>query len=138
MRQGAPRGPRRMLGDERGSAVVESLLVTVLLTALTLGLLQLGLALHVRNTVHDAAAEGARHAALADSSLDAGVERTRALITTAIGSAYAEQVRAEYLHYAGHPAVAVTVRATLPVLGLLGPAGAMEVTGHAAREPEVG
>jgi hypothetical protein len=34
----------------------------------------------------------------------------------------------------GHPAVIVTVRATLPVIGLLGIGGALEVSGHAARE----
>ena len=54
----------RLLRDEEGSAVAEFSLVGVLLTALLLAVVQLALALHVRNTVLDAAAEGARYAAL--------------------------------------------------------------------------
>ena len=44
---------------------------------LTLAVVQLALALHVRNTVIDAAAEGARFASLAGSSPADGVARTR-------------------------------------------------------------
>ena len=58
--------------------MAEFVLVGVLLTALLLAVVQLALALHVRNTVLDAAAEGARYAALAGSSAEAGVQRTRA------------------------------------------------------------
>ena len=49
-----------------GSAVVDFTLVGVLLTFLFLALLQLGLALHVRNTLVASAAEGARYGANAD------------------------------------------------------------------------
>ncbi|MGV2903347.1 TadE/TadG family type IV pilus assembly protein, partial [Microbacterium sp. AGC62] len=49
----------RALADERGSSPVEFLLVGTLLTALTLGVLQLALAVYVRNVVHDAAVGGA-------------------------------------------------------------------------------
>ena len=108
----------------------------MLLTALLLAVVQLALALHVRNTVLDAAAEGARYAALAGSSADAGVQRTRALIGTAISADYASDVRAFTTSVGGVPAVAVTVRATLPVVGLLGPERALEVTGHAALETD--
>jgi Flp pilus assembly protein TadG len=106
----------------------------VLLTALLLAVVQLALALHVRNTVLDAAAEGARYAALAGSSPAAGVERTRTLIDAAIAADYAADVSASSTSVGGVPAVAVTVRTTLPVVGLLGPERAMEVTGHAAVE----
>ncbi|MET0782884.1 MAG: TadE/TadG family type IV pilus assembly protein, partial [Leifsonia flava] len=71
---------RPFVRDERGSAVVEFTLVSVLLTTLALAVVQLALALHVRNTVIDAAAEGARYAALADNTLADGEERTRMLI----------------------------------------------------------
>ncbi len=106
----------------------------MLLTALLLAVVQLALALHVRNTVLDAAAEGARYAALAGSSADAGVQRTRALIGTAISADYARDVRAFSTSIGGVPAVAVTVRTTLPVVGLIGPERALEVTGHASHE----
>jgi Flp pilus assembly protein TadG len=122
------------LREDEGSAVVEFTLVGVLLTILTLGVIQLGLSLHVRNTVHDAAAEGARFAALADNGPGDGVARTRQLITEAIGAEYATDVSVETGEWMGHPAVTVTVRTTLPVVGLLGVGGGLEVSGHAAVE----
>ncbi|PJJ71403.1 TadE-like protein [Diaminobutyricimonas aerilata] len=124
----------RMLADDRGSAPAEFVLVGALLTVLTLSVIQLALALHVRNTVIDAAAEGARFAALADNRLDDGVERTRELITTALGESYARDIRAAEGEALGAPATVVTVRTPLPLLGLLGPDRALEVSGHAARE----
>ena len=120
--------------DDEGSAVVEFTLVSVLLVILTLAVLQLGLALHVRNTVHDAAAEGARFAALADNGPADGVLRAEALITEAIGADYAHDIRVSTGEWMGHPAVTVTVRTTLPVIGLLGVGGGLEVSGHAAVE----
>ena len=109
-------------------------MVGALLTVLTLSVIQLGLALHIRNTVTDAAAEGARFGALADNGLADGVERTRDLITTALGPTYAQDVTAGYGSYLGHPAAIVTVRAPLPLIGLVGIDGGLEVEGHAAVE----
>jgi Flp pilus assembly protein TadG len=120
--------------DESGSAVAEFVMVVSLLTGLTLSVLQLGLALHIRNTVLDAAAEGARFAALADNGLAEGAERTRYLITTAIGPAYATNVQAGFGTYAGHASTQVTVIAPLPLVGLIGPGAGLEVVGHAAVE----
>lgn len=125
----------RTLREDRGSAVVEFVLVGVLLTALTLSVMQLGLALLIRNTAHDAAGEGARFAALADNGLADGVTRSRELLTVALGPSYAGDVSASYTTYLGHPAVAVTVRAPLPLVGLVGIDDALEVTAHAAVEP---
>ena len=68
---------RVLARDDRGSAVVEFTLVGVLLTVLFLALLQLGLALHVRNTLVASAAEGARYAANADRTPDEGAAVTR-------------------------------------------------------------
>lgn len=120
--------------DDSGSAVVEFTLVGVLLTMLTLAVIQLGLALHVRNTVLDAAAEGARFGALADNAPADGVARARTLITEAIGADYATDIAVGTGDWMGHPAVTVTVRTTLPVVGLLGVGGGLEVSGHAAIE----
>ena len=121
-------------GDDRGSAPAEFVMVAALLTVLALSVLQLGLALHVRNTILDAAAEGARFAALADNTLADGAARTRDLITTAIGAGYARDVTATSGSYLQHPAVSVTVRTPLPLIGLVGLDGGLEVTGHAAKE----
>jgi Flp pilus assembly protein TadG len=124
----------RRLADDSGTAVVEFVLVSALLTILTLSVIQLGLAMHIRNTVLDAAAEGARFAALADNELPDGVARTRDLITAALGPDYARDVTASLGSYLGHPAAAVTVRTPLPLIGLIGIDGGLEVVGHAAIE----
>lgn len=122
------------LGDEEGSAAAEFVMVGALLTVMTLSVLQLGLALHVRNTVVDAAAEGARFGALADNTLADGVTRTTDLITTALGPDYAQDVSASYGTYLGHPASIVTVRTPMPLIGLVGIDEGLEVSGHAAVE----
>jgi len=109
-------------------------MVGALLTVLTLSVLQLGLALHIRNTVQDAAAEGARYAALADNRPTDGVERTRELIALAIGDDYAQNVTETRGDWMGHPAVTITVRTRLPLVGLVGIDGVLEVSGHAAIE----
>lgn len=120
--------------DDDGSAVVEFALVVALLVVLALGVVQLALALHVRNTVADAAAEGARYAALADVPASAGAERAEELIATALGGGYPAAASATETSVLGYPAVRVEVRAPLPIVGLLGPAGIIEAEGHAARE----
>lgn len=127
-------GVHQRTRDDEGSAVVEFVFVSSLLVFLVMGVVQLALVLHVRNTVQDAAAEGARWAALADSSLAEGRERTVALIATAVGEQYARDVEVGYDTWRGHPATIVTVRAPLPLVGLWGPAHSLEVSGHAAVE----
>ncbi|PKI90470.1 TadE family protein [Actinomycetales bacterium SN12] len=125
---------RSLLADERGSSPVEFVLVGALLTALTLAVLQIALAMYVRNVVHDAAVEGAHHAALADTTLDEGVARTEAVITRAVGPEYAGDVAIGEDMSLGHPSVLVRVRTTLPVLGLLGVPFGLEVEARAPVE----
>jgi Flp pilus assembly protein TadG len=125
---------RRRLADETGSAVAEFVMVAGLLTVLTLSVIQLGLALLVRNTVLDAAAEGARFASLADNTLADGRTRTHDLIASAIGAGYAQHITAGYDQYLGQEAVTITVRTPLPLIGLIGLNSGLEVTGHAAVE----
>ncbi|WP_240658604.1 TadE/TadG family type IV pilus assembly protein [Microbacterium sp. CPCC 204701] len=120
-------------GDE-GSSPVEFVLVGTLLTVLTLGVLQLGLAVYVRNVVHDAAVEGAYHAALADTSLDDGARRTRKVVSRTVGEGYAADVTVRETTVLGHAAVEVRVTATLPLVGLLGAPRTMEVTANAPVE----
>lgn len=124
----------RLADDERGSAVVEFVLVGALLTVLTLAVLQLGFAIYVRNVVHDAAVEGAYHAALADTPVQAGAARAGEIIARAVGEDYVQEVSAGDVSVAGVESVSVTVRATLPLAGLLGVPRGLEVTAHAPRE----
>src|SRR6187402_2071550 len=99
---------RRQVACDRGSAPAEFAMVGALLTILTLSVIQLGLALHIRNTVLDAASEGARFGALGDNTLADGVVRTQDLITTALGPGYARDVTATSGSFRGHPAAIIT------------------------------
>ena len=121
-------------GDDRGSAVVDFALVGGLVALVFAGVLQLTLAQHVRNTLVDCAAEGARYAALADRTSEDGVGRTRQLIASGLSSAYAQDVTARRAVIDGLDVVEVTVVAPLPVAGLVGPAGSLTVAGHALVE----
>jgi len=121
-------------GSDRGSAVVDFVLVGALITVLFVAVVQLTLVLHVRNTLIDCAGEGARYGAAADRTPGDGAERTRELVTAALAPAYAADVTAGAVEVDGVALVEVTVRAPMPVIGLLGPAGTMTVRGHALAE----
>jgi len=120
--------------DDGGAALVEFVLVTILLLVLFLGILQVGLALHVRNTLVACAAEGARYAANADRVPEEGAQRTRELIGRALSDRFAQHVRAESVDLGGAMTVEVTVEASVPVIGFLGPERALRVRGHALEE----
>lgn len=124
---------RSLSEDDSGSAPVEFVLVGSLLTILTLAVVQLALAVYVRNVIHDAAVEGAYHGALADTTVRDGAARTERLIGLAVRGLDAS-VSAQDTMRLGAPTVEVTVVATLPVFGLLGIPAAMEVSAHAPRE----
>ncbi|MEU1970222.1 TadE/TadG family type IV pilus assembly protein [Microbacterium sp. NPDC019599] len=125
---------RAVTSDDGGASPVEFVLVGTLLTVLTLGVLQLGLTIYVRNVLHDAAVEGAYHAALADTSLTEGALRTSRIVTRAVGAAYASDVVAHERARSGGPVIEVTVRAPFPLIGLLGMPRMLEVTAHAPIE----
>jgi len=123
-----------LLTEDEGSSPVEFVLVGMMLTLLTLGVLQFGLAVYVRNVVHDAAVEGAYHAALADTTLEDGVQRTRDIVTRTVGAEYASDITVAEGDGLGGPTVQITVHATMPLLGLLGLPRVLEVTAHAPVE----
>jgi Flp pilus assembly protein TadG len=119
---------------ERGAAVVDFVLVMVVLVPLFLGIMQVALVLHVRNTLTSAASEGARYAATVDRPLEAGVERTRAQIRAVVAGRFARQVTASETVLDGAPVVRVDVVADVPPLGIWGPAVRLAVSGHAVEE----
>jgi hypothetical protein len=72
-----PPEPLTPVGDrERGSAVVDFVLVGVLVVALLLAVLQVAVYVHLRNVVVASAQEGARYAANADVPAEVGAART--------------------------------------------------------------
>ena len=130
--------PRRRVrgGGERGSAVADFTLVSALVAVLFVAVFQLGLALHIRNTLVSCAAEGARLGARTDADPEDGAARARELIRSSLADRYARQVTARVVDAGGVQAVAVEVVAPLPVIGPLGPDGRLRVTGRAFLEAQ--
>lgn len=120
--------------NEDGAAVADFALVSGLVVFVFLAALQLGLAVHTRNTLISCASEGARYGARAGSSAEAGAQRTRDLIAASLSDGYARDVSASHDVVDGIAVVVVSVHAPLPVLGPLGPEGALTVTGRAFQE----
>jgi Flp pilus assembly protein TadG len=114
--------------------VPEFALVSVLLLTLFLGLVQLGIALHVRATLAACAAEGARAGARADRAPADAAATTRQLVARALPDRFAEDVTARQELVDGTPTVVVEVRAALPVVGFLGPDRMLTARGHALAE----
>ena len=109
-------------------------MVAVLLTVLFLAVLQLGLALHVRNTLLASAAEGARYAANADREPEDGEAVARHLIRSALADSFADRVTSGRETVGGILTVYVQVEADMPLVGLLGPSRGITVRGHALEE----
>jgi Flp pilus assembly protein TadG len=104
------------------------------LVPLVLGLVQVALVLHVRNTLTAAATEGARYGAAVDRGPQDGVDRARAQIAEAIADRFAGDVAGSEVTVGGVPAVEIRVHASVPALGLWGPGVDLDVEGHAVRE----
>lgn len=120
--------------SERGAAVVDFVLVLVVVVPLFLGIFQVALVLHVRNTLVSAASEGARYAATVDRPVEAGAAQTREQISGALAARFARGVTARPATVEGAPGVEVEVTAEVPPLGLWGPGVRLRVTGHAIEE----
>ena len=129
-------GRERRRGDD-GAAVVEFTLVSILLVALFLLVLQVGLVLHTRNVLVAAAQEGARFAANADRTPLDGVARTRQAIAESLGRDVADRMAVTPLPpttTAGAPVVGIAVSGPLPLVSsLVGPLS-ITVRGHALEE----
>ena len=125
--------PRARTG-ERGAAVVDFVLVLLGLLPLVLGILQLALVLHVRNTLASAAAEGARHAAVAGSSPAAGQAKVQELVDGALSQGFVRSVTVRPVSIGGAPGFESVVEADVTVLGLGGPGVHIRVEGHAIAE----
>lgn len=125
-----------MVRDERGAAVVEFVLVMVLLVPLVLGIAQVALVLHVRNTLAAAASEGARASSPLGATPADGANRARSMIRAALDDRYADQVSSAWTTVGGLPGAEVEVRARVPALGIFGPSVPLTVRGHAVREVE--
>jgi hypothetical protein len=128
---------RPATAGDAGSAVVDFALVGGLLTLLFMAVVQLGVLLHVRNTVTDCVAEGARYGALAGHAPSQAAARVHELLAAELGEGYADRtsiVRATEADVGGVRVVEVTAAAPVALVGLAGPARVLTVTGHAVAE----
>jgi Flp pilus assembly protein TadG len=122
-------------GRESGSAVSDFAMVAGLLSLLFLAVFQLGLALHIRNTLISCASEGARYGARADATPEDGAARARELIRRSLFGRFADNVTATTTSTVGGvQVVQVRVQAPLPVLGPLGPDRVLSVQAQAFSE----
>jgi hypothetical protein len=114
--------------------VADFVMVSALVTVLFLSLLQVGMALYVRNTLISCASEGARFGARAGAQPSQGAARARALITASLSARFATQVSADVVEVDGVRVVSVRVVAPVPVIGPLGASGNYDVVGRAFLE----
>ncbi len=104
----------------------------VLVVFVGLGVMQAALALHVRNTLIEAAAEGARLAARSDRTMSEGASRAETIASEALGGIDAS-AQASSGSWNGADTVVITLTAPIPVIGLWGPAST-SVSGTALEE----
>lgn len=126
-------------GDrERGSAVVDFVLVSVLVVGLLLAVLQVAVYVHVRNVVVASAQEGARYAANADVPAEAGADRTLEVVgqaTSARTAAGLSCTSQQEVDETGLTLVVVRCTGAVPSLfAALGQLLPLEATGRAVEE----
>jgi Flp pilus assembly protein TadG len=129
----ADEGRGRPRGD-RGSAIVDFVLVAVVLVPLFFGVLQVALIWHVKTTLTSAASQGARYGAAYDRTTADAAAHTAASVDDVFGTDFDDHVSARKTTIGGQPAVEVQVRADVPVLAFWGPSITVEVSGHAVKE----
>ncbi len=111
-------------------------MVSGLVVFVFLAVMQLGLALHVRNTLTMAASEGARAAARLDASPETGIARARSVVQGSLSPRFAQDITASQASVDGVQVIVITIRAPIPVIGPIGPDRALTVTGRAFEESQ--
>ena len=123
---------------QRGSAVVDFVLVGVLVVALLLAVLQVAVYVHLRNVVVASAQEGARYAANADVPAEVGAARTLEVVGRATSVATAQGLACTSVQEADDSGLTlVVVRCTGAVPSLFAALGnllPLTVTGRAVEE----
>jgi Flp pilus assembly protein TadG len=125
---------RRVGGRDRGSAVAGFALASLAVLPLVMAVLQLAVVWHIRNTLTDAASEGARYGAGYQRTTGAAAARARAAADASLDDGLVDRVVAHETRVDGQPGIEVDVTADVPLLGLWGPTITVNVRGHAVRE----
>ena len=125
-------------GRERGSAVVDFVLVGALIVALLLAVLQIAVYVHLRNVVVASAQEGARYAADADVPTEAGASRTLEVVgqaTSAGTAAGLDCTSVQEVDGSGLTLVVVRCTGAVPsIFAALGDLLPLQATGRAVEE----
>ena len=111
-------------------------MVAGLLSLLFVAVVQLGLALHIRNTLISCASEGARYGARANATPQDGVARARQLVRASLSDRYAETITATTTTVDGVQVLQLRIEAPLPVIGPLGPDRVLSVQARAFSEKQ--
>ncbi len=119
---------------DRGSATVEFVLVSVLLVAVTLAVLQISFVAHIRSIAIDSAIAGAAHAALADTTDADGVARTEDLIGRGVAGGLVQGVSVHSTRVGDRDVVVMSAHLDVPVMGSWLPVATIEIQGRAFRE----
>ena len=113
---------------------MEFVLVSSLLVAVVLALIQLSVVVHVRHTLIASAQEGARWASYYDTQMSEGVALTRRLIGEGLSPGYAGNVTASPGTVGGQPGIRIVVTSPLPTIGLWSGGGSLRVWADAPLE----
>jgi len=129
----------RRLAEDRGSAVVEFCLMSVLLVMLLFAVVQVAALFYVRSVTASAAADGARYAANAGVTPQAGGERAAALLAQALGSGMARRLPCAggLVAEAGSGLVTAEVRCRGTIRSVFLPIGALlkvDVSGQSLKD----
>ncbi|RBY95886.1 pilus assembly protein [Blastococcus sp. TF02-8] len=128
----------RALAGERGSAVVDFVMVSMLIVTLLMAVLQVAVYVHVRNVVTASAQDGARFAANADVDSAIGADRTLEVVARATSVQTAQGLdctSGEEPDPSGSTVVVVRCSGSVPtLLAVLGNLLPLEVTGRALKE----
>ncbi len=121
---------------DRGSAIVDFVLILLVLLPLVIAIAQLAIVLHTRNTLASAASEGARYAAVAGSSPEAGRAKTNELIDGALSAKFKRVVSVHPDVVGGAAGIKVVVESDVLILGIGGPGMHLVVSGRAISEQQ--
>lgn len=103
--------------EDDGAIVAESALIIALITLLCGTILQLGVIIHTRNTMIDAASAGARYAALADRNPHDAPDRARSVLAGSVPNSQGATI--QVTSESGGEIIAVTIDHQLPILGFI-------------------
>lgn len=123
---------------ERGSASAEFVLNLILALSVFLAILQLLFALHVRAIVTDCLREGAQRAALANADVASAITYTNTLLGASLTAGYRDSIAVSITAdvAGGVQVMRARAHAPLPLVGLLGPGGVMELEAFAVSEAQ--